>query len=898
METPSLEQHRQLPDSNSAKEYEEFAKLHRLKKDEMAAEPYLQQLKPTYLTSRLVEKPLGFWSPLRKFRAIGPGLYFLFYTLRYFTIVFLILGMLSLTDILSNLKGGALVTSPGTPVWVKTTIANSAGYQFTDTEILILAGDEEKMIREVLSAKNLLVNTLKDEAILWNCTFIILFILAIYGFKYILLEERLRVQDQVMSVSRFALRITGFPTKSTTKMHIEEFIGRFYEGKIIDVHFAYRFKDSIHGLCGLTRRLVMLNELDNAKIKLENHTQTTAKLKAEIEKLNRSLTRKLGVSNFEINALKENLEKLEAYVILEDSTAPETICSLFNDLKKDDPLHQILDRRVELTLPDDANDIDFEHIEKSNFRKGLNIFFIVILCLIIIAGFLALSLYVDHMFDHVKKDYSCDYQIDSFQTISSLSSSGSDYEQRYYCFCKYNYQFLETDDQRGFCQNHVSSVNTYFYGAFVIVAIIEVCNLFISIVIEKLMEKTYFASKSNKFVATVLIYFAMVYLNTMSSLMISGDRLFGSVASTSNETGQTVGDFIRNINDDWFTHFGYKVIILMFFLIFFPHFFLIIGQVIVKKIRSFKARREPLQYRYLRLKAPFEFALSEYYVLILNLIFCTLTFAAGMPILIVLCFFAFLFAYACVKFIFVKFSEPPAFLKPLVVQIITKILPFAVIIHLAFAIVIYGNQYDFISYEELVMYKTGKTIPSAGFLAKASAIIFDKCLPLTVILIVFIVFMIVEFILYKFCKKSLKKYFYKSRQPNVRYDDNRLKLNYWSAMDYDFLKQPKYALLKLLKSNGVQNLGPETLQTERFSFLPEKRSNRIEYVPEDTKETQRALNVDEKKLYSAELDDSPLNETVEAPALQRDVDVSQFEQSLSLKIKSEINLKSRFNKLP
>jgi len=898
METATLEPPRQLPNCNSAKEYEEFAKLHRLKKDEAEAEPYLRQMKPTYLTTKMTEKPLGFWAPLRKFRAIGPGLYFLFYTLRYFTLVFLILATLSLTDIFNNLKGDALVTSPGTPIWVKTTVANSAGYRFTESEIMMLAGDDENLIREILAAKAKQINILKDEAILWNCTFIIIFILAIYGFKYILLEERLRVQDQVMSVSRFALKITGFPAKTTTKEHIEEFIGRFYDGKIIDVNFTYKFKDSLHGLRGLTRRLVMLSEIENSKIKLETHAKTTVRLKAEIEKLNRSLSNKLGVANFEINSLKENLDKLEAYVILEESNGPETICGLFDDLSKDDPLRQIMGRKINLSQPDDANDIDFEHVEKSALRKVLNIVFIVLVCLVIVAGFLALSLFVDHKFDHSKKEYSCDYQIDSFQTISSLSQSNSDYAQRYYCFCKYNYQFLIVDSEREFCDAHLSSINSYFYGAFVIVFIIEVGNCCISIIIEKLMEKTYFASKSNKFVATVLICFFMVYLNTMSSLMISGDKLFEPSHSGTGDKNFTLGGLVRSINDDWFTNFGYKTIILLFFLILFPHFFVILGQIIARQIRNFRARRQTLQHRFLKLKAPFEFTLSEYYVLILNLIFCTLTFAAGIPILIVLCFFAFLFAYICLKFSFVKFSEPPAFLKPLVVQVITKILPLAVIIHLAFAIVIYGNQFDSITYEELVLFKIGKTMPAIGFLAKSVDIIFVKCLPLTIILIAFIVLMIVEFIVYKCCKKPFKKYLYKPRQSNVRYEDSRPRLNYWSVMDYDFLKQPKYAMLKLLKSNGVQNVGPETLQTERFSFLHEKRPNKFDYIPEDTKETQRALNIDEKKLCSVELENSPLNETVEAPALQRDIDVSNFEQSLSLKIKSEISQKTRFNKLP
>jgi hypothetical protein len=898
VETTILDNGKQLLDCHSAHEYLEFAKMHRLKKDEQAAEPFLRHLQPTYLNSKSVEKSLGFWSPLRKFRAIGPGLYFLLYTLRYFTLVFFVLGMLSLTDIMANLKGGALVTSPGTPVWVKTTIANSAGYKFTDTELGILIGDDEELIREVLTSKNALINTLNDEAILWNFAFIVLFIIAIYGFKYMLLEERLRVQDRVMSVARFAIRITGFPIKSTTKGHIQEFIARFYEGKIVAVHFAYKFNDTLHQLRGLVRRQVMLSELDSAKIQTENHTRTTVKLRAEIDKLNQILTKKLGVSNFEINSLKDSFDKLEAYVVLEDSAAPGNICGLFDKLAKDDPLRMILDRKVQLDQPDDANDIDFEHIEKSNFRKAVNISFIVLLCLVIIAGFLALSLYVEHNFGQLSANYSCDYQVDTFQTISSISSTSSDFTQRYLCFCKYSYQFMKTDEERGFCQNHINSVNSHFYSAFLLIVIIEVANLIIAIVIEKLMERTYFASKSNKFVAIVLIYFSLVYLNTMCGLMISGDTLFGPSGHSASYDKSTVKELIRNINNDFFILYGYKAIILMFFLIVFPHFFLLIGQIIMRKIRDFRAKRETLQFRYIKLKAPFEFALSEYYVLILNLIFCTLTFAAGMPILIVLCFFAFLFSYGCIKFIFVKYNEPPAFLRPLVVQTITKILPFAVIIHLAFAIVIYGNQFEYITYEELMMFKKGKVMPAVGFLVKATDVIFDKCLPLTITLIVFLVLMIVEFIIYKCCKKSFKRYFYKPSVANVRYEDSRLGLNYWSAMDYDFLKQPKYSLLNLLKPKGVQNFGPETLQTERFSFLPEKRLNGIEEFPVDARETQRALNVDEKKFFSADLENSPLNETMEAPALQRDMDVSQFEQSLSLKVKSEISLKNRFNKLP
>ena len=194
----------------------------------------------------------------------------------------------------------------------------------------------------------------------------------------------------------------------------------------------------------------------------------------------------------------------------------------------------------------------------------------------------------------------------------------------------------------------------------------------------------------------------------------------------------------------------------------------------------------------------FKFALAEYYVIILNAVFSTLTFAAGMPLLVILCFFTLIALFACLKYMFIHFSKRPRFLKPAVVQLIVKLLPVSVVIHLVVAIVIYGFQFETTSVRQLIAESGDEgqpAAPLAGAPSKLYNAFFVKCLPLTIILFVFIGLMLLEVLVYKCLKPALKRYFKDTKAANLRYSENLRNLKYWSALNYDFRMLPKYTPL-------------------------------------------------------------------------------------------------------
>jgi len=151
--------------------------------DEKRAEEQLKLMKPSFMSNDKYNRKLDFWTPVKDLRPFGPGVYFLFYTIRYFLIVFLILALMSMVPLVIYTRGDGLSHSPGVPIWLKTTIANSEGIEMGDHVYqfnLSVLGDNGQL-KEIEKVKNKHIDLDLQTTLVWNCSLIVFFILAIYS---------------------------------------------------------------------------------------------------------------------------------------------------------------------------------------------------------------------------------------------------------------------------------------------------------------------------------------------------------------------------------------------------------------------------------------------------------------------------------------------------------------------------------------------------------------------------------------------------------------------------------------------------------------------------------------------------------------------------------------------
>lgn len=587
--------------------------------DEKRAEEQLKLMKPSFMSNDKYNRKLDFWTPVKDLRPFGPGVYFLFYTIRYFLIVFLILALMSMVPLVIYTRGDGLSHSPGVPIWLKTTIANSEGIEMGDHVYqfnLSVLGDNGQL-KEIEKVKNKHIDLDLQTTLVWNCSLIVFFILAIYTFKYLVLKERLQVDSKCMSISKFTLKLSNLPTAHLEKTDIKEFIRRFYTGKIVDINFAYKLYDTLHKI---TENAQMKSEVKYLSIKPDRSLFDEERIHLYQRKMAKNkllIQNKLKIADFKMDEIDEKLERMEAYVIFNESDAPGKI---IHEAKMNPDKCTILEKKISLCVPDDIRDINFKNLEKSNRAKFYKLAIAVALCLAIIVGFLMLTLAIEHKFESLLPHYNCSNKNDF--PVKLILDSGpfpKMTSKQVFCLCKQLYSDNAEQRIKDICRENNKKVNKFYYMSIIIIVLIEVVNLILTFIIEKVMKITHFASKTKKFTVTLLIFFWMIYLNTVLSVMISSDLIFGPSHPTPENTSfvsKAKHKFIRTFDPEWFEIFGFKMVLLIFVLVLFPHLFMLAYAFIRRKINDHLAKKAKTHDEYLHLKAPFKFALAEYYVII------------------------------------------------------------------------------------------------------------------------------------------------------------------------------------------------------------------------------------------------------------------------------------------
>eukprot|EP00828_Plagiopyla_frontata_P043194 TRINITY_DN6674_c0_g1_i2.p1 TRINITY_DN6674_c0_g1~~TRINITY_DN6674_c0_g1_i2.p1 ORF type:complete len:345 (+),score=40.99 TRINITY_DN6674_c0_g1_i2:99-1037(+) len=123
-----------------------------------------------------------------------------------------------------------------------------------------------------------------------------------------------------------------------------------------------------------------------------------------------------------------------------------------------------------------------------------------------------------------------------------------------------------------------------------------------------------------------------------------------------------------------------------------PHLIFLCMSFIAKFLKKRNAKKQVLQKQMNKAILPEPFDLTSKYALALNIIFVSLFYSSGMPLLLLFASFSLALQYLVEKYLILRYYSKPVNYSSYLNYKILKLLPYAMILHLAIAIWSYGAE--------------------------------------------------------------------------------------------------------------------------------------------------------------------------------------------------------------
>jgi hypothetical protein len=302
--------------------------------------------------------------------------------------------------------------------------------------------------------------------------------------------------------------------------------------------------------------------------------------------------------------------------------------------------------------------------------------------------------------------------------------------------------------------------------------------------------------------------FLLQFLNTaFVSFLVYG--VFGSfsiVDSINKMFGKQVialPDRYTDLDRNWYTLVGIKVLLPVMIGIFSPTLVNLLTRVFGFFWRKFRSRRAATVGKYLKARNPPQFPLESNYVKVQVMMFTAFTFSAGIPLLVWFLFACLTLAYWADKIDLLRFSRKPPLFSEELISSISQYTPFALILHLLFAIVFLSNA-DIFPREFTFNYGLDRFLaPITNPFLKTVLGRAYQSLPLTILLLLFLVAFIAERPLLPLIDAcTLKPEVASFEGDEFSYRESYDRIKHFSLPNYNLKLNPKYErFLKLFAAN-------------------------------------------------------------------------------------------------
>eukprot|EP00397_Hematodinium_sp_SG-2012_P005840 GEMP01005864.1.p1 GENE.GEMP01005864.1~~GEMP01005864.1.p1 ORF type:complete len:645 (+),score=98.37 GEMP01005864.1:250-1935(+) len=217
-------------------------------------------------------------------------------------------------------------------------------------------------------------------------------------------------------------------------------------------------------------------------------------------------------------------------------------------------------------------------------------------------------------------------------------------------------------------------------GAFVIVLvnlILQYAVIFLTKLEQPLSLSSYYSSLATKI-------FVAQFFNTAIIILLVNAEIFTNIFKLKGG----LEDFHRQ----WYSRVGVAIILTMLVQAFSPHCIQVAIYPLSNCIRKCRSLRAKTQLDLNNLYTWPQFQLAVRLAGLLNVMFSTMLYSAGLPFLSISAMITFFLVYFCDKFLLLRASKMPPAYDQTIILVFKQVLPFACFLHSAFAIYMFGNK--------------------------------------------------------------------------------------------------------------------------------------------------------------------------------------------------------------
>lgn len=775
-----------------------------------------QKLGELYFAKRLNSKNefenFGLSDPLSEFQKLGDGVYFYFYFLKFWAFVFGIISIFCLFNILLNAYGNGLNSSSSVNQLLSTSLGNIRPMIF-NTTITVKYLNATNFVtnstieNDIKTQKNIFSLQIAIEII----TCMILFI-AYFIFRNEIRKE-MKISHQVnITPNKYTIMVKfDLRWNDVTEEEFKDFFKKY--GTICKVDFARKFDGCLEYLMILGKSQFKLHQLQNSG---EQNEKKECKLKAKIQNATEEINKKLDDQNLEIKDLRA-FRPIYGFITFDDHKVVSSIISEFRQAYKRsffqrvcgkaapiDPQFLLKGHTLKIIQPDNPSNLYWENMQTTKNQRNFRFFIIFLLVVLLFVLSFAINIIISAVGVGTSLNLNCGNTVYTMQSLLPNDARGVN------CYCS-QLGLKDLLTQTDLCHYYYIFQITEIGKSVGIAISVAVVNIGIYYIISFLVKFIGYYSKSQLIIKKILFSFILQYVNTAFVAYIiygifNGWSIINMLNSIIGWQYLHVQSQFVDIDRVWYPLMGEKIFFSIIITIFNPTFLDLAIFYLQKIYKQFKAKYKKNRGKYLKFVKPPTFPLEKNYVKVLSPFFIVMTFTGGIPLLYLFLFINLFCSYWIDKLIVTRLTKRPALYSRKLIVVVAKYIPAALVIHMIFAIYTLSNETIFPFFTTFYFnFNTFNDLSNSNQFFKVVFFRAYKCLPLTILTIIFtLVFICQDAIdmFVNYLEKKRKVIDFGKTYKFGTYTDNYSKISAFTLPNYNIAINPKYQnLLKLLFEN-------------------------------------------------------------------------------------------------
>lgn len=773
---------------------------------------------------------------LKDFERYGPGIYLFFDWMKQLIICFFIMSLLAGVSIFCNWNGKKFQQSEVTTQLDYTLLGNNA----LDPETESLTNEAIDWGKIGYSTNSRTLGLLADYA------YTIFFFLFVLYYNWRLKKKIVEAKKEAVFISNYSVEVSNLPEGATAEQLrqimsnfgkvAEVTIGRNYLGHFHDFDNAKDLEVKLRYSWGIRQNYGANAEIDSQIEVLKNKViEKKKKIAGQLQKEGISLANHSDFPAFNAYVIFERLEdKTRLMKKFHKIKQNHRLAMIFCCIKKKD-LIEYDGKSLSFKNCDEPSNIAYENVSEKTSKKiyARLLTFLAIIC-VILADFV--SLYLLGKVNFSPRNSSC-VTTPTYEQMEADEAMRSNGDSRY-CFCrKLPIDQLLSSKNSPYCTEYYYS---YTYGIVLNVGssiVIMVSNVVLRTMVNKLSSKMLFNKVTSQVSIVTIIIFLSEFVNFIVITIFMRGSFYGFEASVylSHLMGKIHPSLVdknpiyKAYNSSWYLDIGAQIMYELMLEILIPHIFLIFWKPLVKWMKFRKANTGKLQYDVINNMVPSKFDLPPKAAHILSQVFVAVLLCSGIPTLVPCCFLFLTSYYWVQKSIFLNYSKVPKQIDESFVDLIGKVLYFAVFIHCIMGYFLYSSQGIFSLPPGLSsMPNIGSDIPVIGSPNVSQFVVFFIVGSLSLVMISwhFAIWPLIDFLgVFNLCIKQQEEEIV-APTPDTEldtgakvitkgYSEEKKKLSEYSCTSYNILNNPEYHDIVLAMEIDT------TRQSPKVSIIPE-----------------------------------------------------------------------------